>query len=177
MLEANSQDKNPQLILTWKAPIRPYKKRGKNIIRFFLTLALLLSLIVIFFADSILLIPIWAVLFLFYVLTVTPPQEIEHKITKFGIESADITVRWELLSHFYFTNRFGFIILTIVAHPPFYTHMYFVVPTEELQKKILSVLSEHLIYQEKPNRTITEKMIGLLSHLIPDDEVDTKKKI
>lgn len=165
---------NPQIILHWKAPIRPYKKRGKNIIRFFLALALLLSVLVIFFADKILLVPIWAVLFLFYVLTITPPQEIEHKITRFGIESADITVRWELLSHFYFTNRFGFTILTVVAHPPFYTHMYFVVPSDELKNKVLSVLSEHLIYQEKPNRTFTEKMLGWLSMLIPDDE-DTKK--
>lgn len=161
---------NPQVILSWKAPIRPYKKRGKNIFRFFLALAFLLSLLVIFFADTILLIPIWAVLFLFYVLTVTPPQEIEHKITKFGIESADTTMRWELLSHFYYTQRLGFTLLTIVAHPPFSMHSYFVVPNEEIKKKITAVLSEHLIYQEKPNRTFTERMIGWLSLLIPEEE-------
>ncbi len=161
---------NPQIILSWKAPLRPYKKRGKNIIRFFFALALLLSLIVFFIADTILLIPIWAVLFLFYVLTVTPPMEIEHKITKFGIESADTTARWELLSHFYYTKRLGFTLLTVVAHPPFSMHAYFVVPDEETKNKITSVLSEHLIYQEKPNRTLTEKMIGWLSMLIPDDE-------
>ncbi len=161
---------NPQIIFSWKAPLRPYKKRGKNIIRFFLALALLLSLLVIFFADTILLIPIWSVLFLFYVLTVTPPQEIEHKITKFGIESADITMRWELLSHFYYTQRLGFTLLTIVAHPPFSMHSYFVVPNEEIKKKVTTILSEHLIYQEKPTRTLTERMIGWLSLLIPDEE-------
>lgn len=161
---------NPQLILSWKAPIRPYKKRGKNIIRFFLALAFLLSLLVIFFADTILLIPIWSVLFLFYVLTVTPPMEVEHKITKFGIESADTTMRWELLSHFYYTQRLGFTLLTIVSHPPFSMHAYFVVPNEDIKKKITATLSEHLIYQEKPNRTFTEKLIGWLSMLIPEDE-------
>lgn len=168
--QPQNHSENPQVLFAWKAPLRPYKKRGKNIFRFFIVLALLLSLIVIFFADRILLLPIWSVLFLFYVLTVTPPQDIEHKITKFGIESADMTVRWELMSHFYFSKRFGFIILTVVAHPPFYTHMYFVVPNEDLKKKIITLLSEHLIYQEKPNRTITEKLIGWLSYLVPDDE-------
>lgn len=160
---------NPQTILHWKAPIRAYKKQGAHIIRFYLALALLLSLLVIFFGDSLLLIPIWAVLFLFYVLTVTPAPEIEHKVTKFGLESADITIRWEVLSHFYFSKRFDYIILTVVSHPPFNTHLYFVIPSEELKQKLISILSEHLVYKEKPNRTFTEKATDWLAKLVPDD--------
>jgi hypothetical protein len=54
---------NPQVIFSWKAPLRPYKKRGKMVLRFYLALSLILSLIVFFFGDKILLIPIWAVVF------------------------------------------------------------------------------------------------------------------
>ena len=72
---------NPQRIFVWKAPLRAFKKRGKNIVRFYGALAFLLSLIVFFFGDKILLIPILTLLFLFYVLTITPPPEVENIIT------------------------------------------------------------------------------------------------
>src|SRR5690242_4039972 len=116
------QNENPQVIFAWKAPLRAYKKRAKNVLRFYLALAFLLSIVVFFFGDKILLIPIWATLFLFYVLTITPPPEVENKISTFGIESAGVTARWELLSDFYYTKRFGFDVLTIVSHAPYYLH-------------------------------------------------------
>src|SRR3990167_6166206 len=163
---------NPQVIFSWKAPLRPYKKRSGLILRFYLAVALLLSLIVFFFGDRILLIPIGAVLFLFYVLTISPPPEVENKITKFGLETAGMTLRWEALSHFYFTKRFGFYILTIVSHAPYFYHAYLVVPNEEIKKNLVLILSEHLIYQEKPQRSLTDKLVDWLSKLIPDDEED-----
>jgi len=161
---------NPQVVFSWKAPLRPYKKRSGLILRFYLAVALLLSLIIFFFGDRILLIPIWAVLFLFYVLTISPPPEIENKITKFGLETAGMTLRWEALSHFYFTRRFGFYILTIISHGPYFYHAYLVVPNEEIKKNLLLILSEHLIFQEKPQRSLTDKMVDWFTKLIPDDE-------
>ncbi len=164
---------NPQVVFLWKAPLRPYKKRGKMVLRFYIAVSLILSLIVFFFGDKILLIPIWALMFLFYVLTITPPPEIENKITRFGIETAGITLRWEALSHFYFRKRFGFNVLTVVSQPPYFYHAYLVLPSEEVKKNLISILSNHLIYQEKPQRNFTDKMVDWLSSLIPDDEEES----
>lgn len=163
---------NPQVLFAWKAPLRAFKKRGKNVLRFYLALALLLSLIVFFFGDKILLIPIWAVLFLFYTLTITPPPEVENKIATFGVESAGVTMRWEMLSHFYFSKRFDFTVLTIVSHAPYFLHAYLIIPNEEIRSIVMRLLSEHLLFQEKPQRTITDKVIDWLSRLLPDDEDD-----
>ena len=161
---------NPQVVYSWKAPLRAYKKRSKNVLRFYLAVALLLTAIIFFLGDRILIIPIWSILFLFYVLTVTPPPEIENRITKFGIETAGITMRWEALSHFYFSQRFGFIILTVVTHPPYNMHAYLVVPDTIVKKDIVMILAEHIVFQERPQLAFTDKMIKLLSYLIPDDE-------
>ncbi|MBI3366155.1 hypothetical protein HY041_00815 [Candidatus Roizmanbacteria bacterium] len=163
-------EQNPQVVFSWKAPLRPYKKRSAIILRFYIAVAILLSLIVFFFGDKILLIPIWSLLFLFYVLTVTPPPEVENKITRFGIEAADITLRWDTLSHFYFGSRFGFATLTIVGRAPYFYHLYLVIPEVQLKQQIVKILSEHLIYKEKPHKSITDKMVDWLSSLIPDDE-------
>ncbi len=161
---------NPQVIFSWKAPLRPYKKRSALIIRFYLAVALLLSVIVFFFGDKILIIPIWSVLFLFYVFTITPPPEVENKISKFGIETAGLTLRWETLSHFYFSKRFGFYTLTVVGRPPFSYRVYLVVPNKEIKKQLIQILSENLIFQEKPIKTFTDKLSDWLLNLIPDEE-------
>lgn len=167
---------NPQVIFSWKAPLRAYKKQGKKIIRFYIVLAILLCIIVYFFGDIILIIPILAILFLFYVLTVTPPPIIENKITQFGIDTAGVTIRWEVLSHFYYTHRFGFHILTLVSHGPYYLHSFIIVPTDEIKDVVTQVLSQHVMYQESPKRTITDRLIDWFSHLIPDDEDEEKKE-
>ncbi|OGK45044.1 hypothetical protein A3B40_01360 [Candidatus Roizmanbacteria bacterium RIFCSPLOWO2_01_FULL_37_16] len=168
---------NPQVVFTWKAPIRPYKKRSSLILRFYVTVALLLGLIVWFFGDKVLLIPIGTVLFLFYVLTITPPPEVENKITTFGIETAGVTLRWESLSHFYFTKRFGFYILTLVGHAPFFYHAYVVVPQEDVKKNLILILSQHVVYQEKPNLSLTDKMVNWFMKLLPDDDEEVEPSL
>ena len=165
--------KNPQVIYSWKAPLRPYKKRSKLILRFYVALSLLLSLIIFFFGDKILLLPIWSILFLFYTLTITPPPEVENKITAFGIESAGVIASWENLSHFYFGRRFGFDTLTIVSQPPFFYHFYLVIPNNEVKEKVFSILTQHLIYQEKPKKTLTDKIADFFLCLLPEEEEET----
>jgi hypothetical protein len=169
-------NENPQIIFSWRAPLRPYKKQSSIILRFYLTVALLLSLIVFFFGDKILIIPIWALVFIFYVLTITPPPDVENKITTFGIDASGVTLRWEMLSHFYFGKRFGFNTLTVVSQSPYFYHLYLVVPTEEMKKKLIDILSAHLLYQETPHKTITDKMLDWVSVLVPDEEEAVKQE-
>jgi hypothetical protein len=161
---------NPQLIVSWKAPLRAYKKRGKKILRFYAALALLLSLIVFFIGDKILMIPILTLLFLFYVLTITPPPEVENKITTFGIDTAGISIRWETLSHFYFTRKFNFNILTLVSHPPYNYHAFLVVPDDALRGKLTQLLSQHIMYMEKPQRRFTDRLTDWILNLMPEDD-------
>jgi hypothetical protein len=167
-------EKNPQVVYQWRAPLRPYKRRSALILRFYLTVAFLLSIIMFFFGDKILIIPIWALVFLFYVLTITPPPEVDNKITTFGIETAGVTARFETLSHFYFGKRFGFYTLTVVSQPPYFYHLYVVIPDEEVKNNLIKILSNHLIYQEKPQKTLTDRMLDFLSSLMPDDEEEER---
>lgn len=161
---------NPQVVYSWKAPLRPYKKRSAGVLRFYIAVALLLSLIVLFFGDKILVLPIWTIMFLFYVLTITPPPEVENKITRFGIETAGNTFRWEFLSHFYFIKKFDYHVLVIVSIPPYHYHLYLVLKDEKTRQDLITILSQHLIYQEKPHKTFTEKLTDWLNKLIPEEE-------
>lgn len=165
-----SQVRNPQIVFSWKAPLRPYMNRSPQIIRFYLAIALLISLIIFFFGDRILLIPLWALLFLFYVFTVTPPPEIEHKISQFGIETAQMTFRWENLDHFFFTRRLGYDILVLVTVGPWPYYAYLVLPSEEIKDKVTLLLSEQVVYMEEPRRNFTDKATEWLLRLVPDEK-------
>ena len=160
---------NPQVIFSWKAPLRPYKKNTGLVLRFYIAVALLLSVIIWFFGDNILLIPTWVIIFLFYVLTATPPPDIENKVTKFGIDTAGVTIRWESLSYFYFKSKFGFEILTLVGHPPYNYHAYLVVPDKNIKEKVMQILIKHIVFKEKPHEGLTDKIIKVMSSLVPDD--------
>lgn len=169
-MDSTDQGVNPQLIFAWKAPLRAYKRRSNSILRFYVALALLLSLIVFFFGDRVLLVPILTLLFLFYVLTITPPPEVDNIITTFGIETAGVTLRWEFLSHFYYTKKFHFDVLTLVSNAPYYYHAFLIVPDENIKKEISAILSKHVMYVEKPQRNFTDKVVDWLSNLMPEDE-------
>jgi len=159
---------NPQVIYSWIAPIRAYKKTTQGILRFYIAVALLLSLIVFFVGEKILVLPIWAILFLFYSLTVTPPQYIENKITKFGIFSGENMYKWEDLSSFYFLKKFDYYIL-VLTNKIIPTHrVYMVIENIESIEEIKKILSENLIFQEKPKKNFTDKMAEWLTKLMPD---------
>jgi len=169
-MEQTTQEKitNPQILYFWKAPLRAYKKRPAGVLRFYIAVSLLLSLMVFFFGDKILVLPIWAIMFLFYVLTITPPPEVENKITKFGIETAGNTFRWDFLSHFYFIRKFDHHVLVIVSVAPFYYHLYLVLKDENTLHNLVKILSEHLVYQEHPQKTFIDKLTEWLTKLMPD---------
>lgn len=168
---------NPQLIYSWKAPLRAYKKRSAGVLRFYIAVSLLLSLIVFFFGERILIIPIWAIMFLFYVLTITPPPEIENRITFFGIETAGNTFRWDFLSHFYLTKKFDYHVVVVVSNPPFFYHIYLVVKDEQTLNQVVKILSQHLLFQEHPQKTLTDKMTEWLTKLMPDSNEIKEKPI
>ncbi len=173
-MEKKDEDTNSQVVFSWKAPLRPYKKTSGRVLRFYIALALIFSSLIFFFGDNMLLLPIWAALFLFYILTITPPPEVKNKITIFGIETAGVTARWEMLSHFYLKKRFGFEMVVIVSHAPYFYHMYLVLPTPKIRDKVVSLLSQKLIYQERPRKEMIEKLIDSFTKIIPSENQEEK---
>jgi len=161
---------NPQVVLSWKAPLRPYKKRAGRVLRFYLAIALLLSLIVLFVGDKMVLIPLWSILFLFYVLTVTPPPTIKNAITDFGIETGGIMMKWGAFSYFYLTSRFGYRVVTLVGHAPYNSHVYLVLPNNKEQKKIINIFIKKLVYRQNPHRGMVDKLADFFLNFAPDDE-------
>ncbi|HNQ31488.1 MAG TPA: hypothetical protein PKG71_02095 [Candidatus Woesebacteria bacterium] len=158
-----------QTLFTWSAPLRPFKKRSTTLLRFFLAVALLISAVVFFFGDLVTVVPIWALLFLFYIFAITPPPIIENRITVFGVETAGVMLRWDALSHYYFDERLGYRLVVLVTHGPYYAHSYLVMPDEDTRIKVSKILNQHLMCLTNPPKTFTDKIIRFLYGLIPEE--------
>ena len=61
-------------------------------------------------------------------------------------------------------------VLTLVGHAPFYYYAYIIIPNDDIKKRALELLSQHIVYVENPQRNFTEKVIEWFSNLIPDEE-------
>jgi hypothetical protein len=164
------ENPHPQELFSWNAPLRPYRKKSKGILRFYVAVAILITLLVYFVSDPILILPIWSTLFVVYILTVTPPAIIEYRITKFGLEIAGTTYPWNILSSYYFIRRFDYDVLTVQGDQENNTFLYLVVPDTKTKDTVTKLLAEHLVYLKEPRLTTTDKMAGWLTSLLPDEE-------
>lgn len=158
-----------QTLFVWKAPLRPYKKRSTTLLRFFLAVALLVSAVVFFFGDLVTVIPIWALLFLFYIFAITPPPVVDNRITVFGVETAGVMLRWDVLSHYYFDERLGYKVLVLVTHGPYFAHSYLVLPDDGVKAAVNSILNQHLMLMTNPPKTTTDRLVAFFSALIPEE--------
>lgn len=161
---------NPQVLYEWKAPLRAYKKQSKGVMRFYIALALLLSVLIVLIGDRILILPIWASLFIFYALTVTEPPNITHKITHFGIQTEASIYPWEDLSFFYYTKRLDYYSIAIVTTRIYPSTLYLVVTDEKQLKKVVEILAQHLVFQDRPRQTITDRILQFFSSFMPQEE-------
>ncbi len=152
-------------LLSWKAPIRPFKRRDKEFWTTAGSIAFLLAVILFFIKEWVLIIVIIAIMFVYYVLSHVQPEEIEHSITNRGIRFAGKDYPWEALTQFWFSEKFGEKILnvqTLVMYPGRLQMLL----GKTTEKQIADILKKYLL-QETPEPTAIEKTTDWFSKKVP----------
>src|SRR3989304_9772352 len=83
-----------EILLSWKGPSHPFKKRNKIFYQTVAALTFLLVVIVFFLREFMLIGVILSITFVVYAISSVPPVEVEHKITPLGLENAGRLFRW-----------------------------------------------------------------------------------
>lgn len=156
--------KKEELLFAWTAPVRPFKKRDKEFFTTIAAVALLMGLI-LFFIDGILPVGVViAVVFLVYILSTVPPEEVEHRITTKGVVFAGKKYKWDELTRFWFTRRFGNDLLIVESKQMPNRLEMVVLPAD--RDKIRHAIENHLPYEEAaPN--FLDKAAVWLSKRVP----------
>jgi hypothetical protein len=89
-------------LIEWTAAERAFKKRDKDFWITAVASLILFSVVLVFIQEFFLIVALVSVLFLYYVLSTVPPQEVKYKITNRGVHFGDSKYSWDILLRFWF---------------------------------------------------------------------------
>lgn len=166
-MEETQESKKPKVrdLISWKSLNRPARSYSKEVFTTLGAVVLLVSVILAFFQEWMLIFVSWAALFVFYQLTKVGPEEVEHKITTEGIVSMGRSYLWAELGPFWFFQIDDDILLH-VAHRNIFGQLVILLAKED-QEKIRESLAEYLPYIETPEKSAADKLSDWFSKRFP----------
>jgi hypothetical protein len=159
--------KHREVRIAWESPSRLFKKRDKEYFTNVGAIVFLLIVILVFAREFLLVAAVVSIVFLIYVLSTVPPEDVTHTVTNLGIESAGHFYRWEELSEFWFEEQWGQSML--VLKPMVGTRIVVLLGQAD-GKKIREILAEHIPFRENPEKTWVDNAATWLSKKVPLDK-------
>jgi len=165
-----AHEKRREVRISWSSPSRLFKKRDKEYFTNIGAIVFLLVVILVFAREFLLVAAVVSIVFLIYVLSTVPPEEVSHTITNLGIESAGHFYRWEELAEFWFEEQWGQVMLVIVPHAG--TRIIILLGTAH-KEKIRELIVEHIPFREHPEKSWVDNAATWLSKKVPLEKPTT----
>jgi len=142
------QPPEEKVLLTWNTVARPFKRRSREFYVSLLSIVGLLGAILFFIEGLMPIILMGALVFLFYVLSTVAPDNVDYKITTYGVRFAGKLTEWNKLGRFWFVNRLGsdLLIFEMFSLPG---RLELVIPAD-MKKKAEDILKKYLVHEEVP---------------------------
>jgi hypothetical protein len=161
---------NEEVYAEWSSPSRLFKKRDREYFVNIAAIVFLLSVILVFAREFVLIATVLSIVFLIYVLSTVPPEDIKHRVTSLGIESAGHFYRWEELADFWFEEQWGQIVMVI---RPYMSSRLLVLLGTESKVRIRDFVAKHIPFREEPDRTWIDNAARWMSEKIPLEKPQT----
>ncbi|MFZ2025524.1 MAG: hypothetical protein WAV51_04550 [Microgenomates group bacterium] len=161
-----SENKNPkeEVYISWTSPSRLFKRRNKEYFTNIGAIVFLLVVILIFAREFVLVAAVLSIVFLIYVLSTVPPEDVAHRVTSLGIESAGHYYRWEEIAAFWFEAQWDQQLLLL---QPMIGPRIIILLGEQDKKSVQEVLEKYIPFREHPERSWVENASSWLSKKIP----------
>lgn len=155
---------NEEVYAEWSSPSRLFKKRDREYFVNIAAIVFLLSVILVFAREFVLIATVLSIVFLIYVLSTVPPEEIKHRITNLGIESAAHFYRWEEFADFWFEEQWG---QTTLVIRPFLSPRLIILLGDQSKVKIREYIAKYIPFREQPERTWMDNAAHWITEKIP----------
>ncbi len=157
-------EEQSEIYLSWTSPSRLFKKRDKEYFTNIGAIVFLLAVILVFAREFALIAALFAVVFFVYVTSTVPPEEIKHKLTNLGLETADAFYRWDDLVDFWFEEQWGQVML--VVRPPVGVRLIMLLGDQD-RDRIRDIVAKHIPFREKPEKSWLDNAASWVSKTIP----------
>lgn len=153
-------------LLSWHAPGRPFKKRGKSYYMTGLLLMIIIEIVLLLFQMQTAMLAVGALVFLTFVLATVPPSNYHYRISTEGVTIEDHFYLWQELYDFYFKKVHDVEVLHIRTHD--FIPGELKITLGPLHKDhVKSVLLPYLPYREIVRQTFIEKSGDWLAKTFP----------
>ena len=152
-----------EVYISWESPSRLFKKRSKEYFTNVGAIVFLLSIIFVFAGEYLLIAAGLSIVFLVYVLSTVPPENINHKITNLGIDSAGHFYRWEELNDFWFEEQWGQVMMvlrTLVGS------RIIILLGDQPKDTIRTLVAKQIPFREQPEKTWVDNAASWLTNKI-----------
>jgi hypothetical protein len=163
---ANFKEDLNAVLLFFKGPSHPFKKRNKIFYQTVAAITFLLSVIVFFMHEWILIGVILSVAFVIYVISTVPPIDVEHKFTPLGVENAGAFYRWIELYAFWFEKKWDYEILVLQTRLPMPAQLRIVLK-DTSKDKVKDIIGKYLLYYENPPKSFIDNVSDWFSTKFP----------
>ncbi|MEK7587304.1 MAG: hypothetical protein AAB457_00610 [Patescibacteria group bacterium] len=163
-IPAGEKEERKEVYLAWVSPSRLFKKRDREYFTNVGAIVVLLIVILIFAREFLLIAAVVSIVFLIYVLSTVPPEEVEHRITNLGIESAGHFYRWDTLAEFWFEEQWG---QTMLILRPIMGPRTIILLGGQEQEKVRELVAKHIPFREHPEKTWVDNAASWLTKKIP----------
>lgn len=162
--EEQKEEKREEVYLEWTSPSRLFKKRDREYFVNIAAIVFLLCVILVFAREFVLIAAVLSIVFLVYVLSTVPPEEVKHRLTNLGIESAGHFYRWEILAEFWFEEQWG---QTLLVLRPFFAPRVIILLGTQDRSHIRELIAKHIPFREQPERSWVDNAARWLTQKIP----------
>lgn len=164
-------------LYTWSAPARLYKKRNREFYTTVGALVLLVSIILLFAREFLLIGVIIAFGFVAYALAAVKPESLTHTFTNRGVKTGGKYYLWSAMSRFWWDSKWHQDMIYLQLPGQFPPTLILLLGQGD-KKKIESITSTYLI-KEKPAPTWLDNASKWLQEKVPlesDDAPAPEKK-
>ena len=158
------EEKREEVYVQWASPSRLFKKRDKEFFTNIGAIVFLLTVILVFAREYLLILALLSIAFLVYVLSTVPPEEVKHRITNLGIESAGHFYRWEELSEFWFEEQWS---QTLAILRPIFGSRIIILLGGQDRSKVRELIAKHIPFREKPEKSWVDNAAHWITEKIP----------
>ena len=149
---------------SWTSASRIFKKRNKEYFTNIGAIVFLLIIILVFAREYMFILAVLSIVFFVYVMSTVEPEDVKHRITNIGIESAGHFYRWDTLMEFWFDTQWD---QTMMILRPIIGSRIIILLGSEDREKIQKLVSKHIAYREEPDKSWVDNAAKWLTDKIP----------
>ncbi len=155
-----------EVLLEWVGMTKlPPTKKNDKFMRSLTIIAFVVLVLLVILQEFIPIVAILVVVFVSYVISATPAEQVKYEITTLGFNYGGEFYPWDAFRYFFITQKEGYVIFNLDLHKDGVSRL-FVLVAEDKVAEVQTLLNEYLPFLEKAPEDFADKIFKMFVNKI-----------